>query len=105
MLDKTLVVCMGEFGRTPKINANKGRDHYPRAWSMMLAGGGIQGGRVIGATDKDGVEVKERPGDGARPLRDRLQRPGRRPQEEERVAPGPPIALSDNGVAVKELLS
>ncbi len=61
MLDSTLVVVMGEFGRTPRINNDTGRDHYPRAWSLALAGGGIQGGRVVGSTDKDGVEVKERP--------------------------------------------
>jgi hypothetical protein len=61
MLDETMVVWMGEFGRTPKINDRSGRDHYPRCWSAALAGGGIQGGRVIGASDKDGVEVKERP--------------------------------------------
>jgi uncharacterized protein (DUF1501 family) len=61
MLESTLVLCMGEFGRTPKINKDSGRDHYPRAWSLALAGGGIQGGRVIGETDADGVEVVKRP--------------------------------------------
>jgi hypothetical protein len=52
---------MGEFGRTPKINKDNGRDHYPQAWSLMMAGGGIQGGRVIGATDADGIEVVKDP--------------------------------------------
>ena len=61
MLESTLVLCMGEFGRTPKINKDAGRDHYPRAWSLALAGGGIQGGRVVGASDADGVDVKDRP--------------------------------------------
>lgn len=61
LLDSTLVVCMGEFGRTPKINANEGRDHFARAWSLALAGGGVKGGRVIGATSPDGVEVASRP--------------------------------------------
>jgi hypothetical protein len=61
LLDSTLVICMGEFGRTPKINADQGRDHYPRAWSLALAGGGIQGGRVVGATDADGVDVAKDP--------------------------------------------
>ena len=61
MLDSTLVVCMGEFGRTPKINANNGRDHYPRVFSGLIAGGGIPGGRVIGSSDKDGVDIKDRP--------------------------------------------
>jgi len=54
LLDRTLVVCMGEFGRTPKINVHTGRDHYPRVnWSLM-AGGGVKTGRFIGGTDKGG---------------------------------------------------
>ncbi len=63
-LDSTLVIWMGEFGRTPKITANQGtpgRNHYPRAWSLALFGGGIKGGQVIGKTDKEGAEVIERP--------------------------------------------
>ena len=51
LLDETLIIWMGEFGRTPRINRNEGRDHYPQAWSAVLAGGGIRGGQVIGATD------------------------------------------------------
>jgi hypothetical protein len=60
LLDNTLVIWMGDFGRTPKLNTrgNKpGRDHYPRAWSSVLVGGGIKGGQVIGQTDKEGAEV------------------------------------------------
>jgi hypothetical protein len=60
-LDKTLVIWMGEFGRTPRINPRNGRDHYPRAFSVALAGGGIKGGQVVGATSADGVDVAERP--------------------------------------------
>jgi hypothetical protein len=63
LLDSTLVLWMGEFGRTPNINARgakPGRDHYPRAWSMAMFGGGIKGGRTIGKTDKEGAEVVER---------------------------------------------
>jgi hypothetical protein len=64
LLDSTLVIWMGEFGRTPKINsrgAKPGRDHYPRAWSTVLAGGGLKGGQVIGKTDKEGAVVEQRP--------------------------------------------
>ena len=50
MLDETLVVWMGEFGRTPKINKNESRDHWPQCWSLALGGGGVQGGQVIGDT-------------------------------------------------------
>jgi hypothetical protein len=64
LLDSTLVVWMGEFGRTPNINARgakPGRDHYPRAWSIAMFGGGIKGARVVGKTDKEGASVVERP--------------------------------------------
>src|SRR5262249_43065035 len=60
-LDKTLVIWLGEFGRTPRINAQTGRDHYPRAFSAALAGGGIKGGQVVGATSADGTDVRSRP--------------------------------------------
>ena len=61
LLDTTLVVWMGEFGRTPKINADAGRDHWPGCYSVLLAGGGIRGGQVIGASDSIGAYPKERP--------------------------------------------
>jgi uncharacterized protein (DUF1501 family) len=61
MLDSTLVIWMGEFGRTPRINARGGRDHFPRAFNVALAGGGIRGGQVIGKTDSGGESVTERP--------------------------------------------
>ena len=63
-LDDTLVVWMGDFGRTPKINkrgAQPGRDHYPRAWTSVMAGGGIKGGQVVGKTDKEGATVQDSP--------------------------------------------
>ena len=52
LLDNTLVVAMGEFGRTPKINPAGGRDHWPQCWTMSMAGGGVKGGQVIGASDE-----------------------------------------------------
>jgi uncharacterized protein (DUF1501 family) len=52
---------MGEFGRTPKINENKGRDHFPAAWSTVLCGGGIRGGQVVGKSSPDGMTVAEHP--------------------------------------------
>lgn len=60
-LDSTLVVWMGDFGRTPRINEKGGRDHFPACSSVVLAGGGVRGGQVIGATDQDGAEVRDRP--------------------------------------------
>ncbi len=61
LLEETMVVAMGEFGRTPKVNPAGGRDHWPQAWSTLMAGGGIQGGRVIGATDEIGAYPVDRP--------------------------------------------
>ena len=61
LLDSTLVIAMGEFGRSPWMNAARGRDHYPNAWSMMMTGCGLKRGVVTGATDVDGVDVVEKP--------------------------------------------
>jgi hypothetical protein len=60
LLATTTVVWMGEFGRTPRINPNGGRDHYPNAWSVVLGGGGIKGGQVYGRTSKDGATVEDK---------------------------------------------
>jgi hypothetical protein len=61
MLDNTLVVALGEFGRTPKINPAGGRDHWPSVFTVLMAGGGVQGGRVIGSSDEIGAQPKDRP--------------------------------------------
>ena len=59
LLDSTTIIWMGEFGRTPQINGRMGRDHYPKAWTAVLAGGGIAGGQAHGRTSRDGLEVEE----------------------------------------------
>ena len=61
LLDSTLILCLGEFGRTPKINGNTGRDHWPGSWSVALAGGGLRHGQAIGSTDEGGMKVADRP--------------------------------------------
>ena len=61
LLQQTLVVCVGEFGRTPKINGDNGRDHFPDVFSALLAGGGINVGQVLGESSEDGSEIKHRP--------------------------------------------
>ena len=64
LLDSTLIVCLGEFGRTPKINKNNnvpGRQHWPSCYSAILAGGGVRGGMVYGESDKIGAYVKDKP--------------------------------------------
>jgi len=61
LLDDTVILWMGEFGRTPRINGNAGRDHWARSWSVVAGGGGIEGGKVIGATNADGTRVTTEP--------------------------------------------
>lgn len=60
LLDETLVVLASEFGRTPEINVNEGRDHYPKAFTALMAGGGVKGGTIYGKTDERGAEVIEK---------------------------------------------
>jgi hypothetical protein len=62
-LKDTVILWMGDFGRTPKINQNAGRDHWPRCWSVALGGGNIKGGVAYGSTDADGTSVKDNPVD------------------------------------------
>jgi hypothetical protein len=61
LLDRTVLVWMGEFGRTPTINGDQGRDHFPTAWSAVLGGGGIRGGQVLGKTSAGGEAIEQRP--------------------------------------------
>jgi uncharacterized protein (DUF1501 family) len=60
LADSTLVVWMGDFGRTPIINKDSGRDHWPQCYSVVLSGGGIRGGQVVGASDRTGAYPAER---------------------------------------------
>ncbi len=104
MLDDTLVVCMSEFGRTPKINASAGRDHWGNVFSLALAGGGIRGGHVHGASDAIGGEPKDgvvRPPDLLATLFHCL---GHSPSTELHDALGRPFPIS-RGEPVREILS
>ncbi|QDU91565.1 hypothetical protein Pla175_49940 [Pirellulimonas nuda] len=104
MLDDTLVIWTGEFGRTPKINPRGGRDHYPRAFNSMLAGGGVRGGQVIGQTDAAGADVTERPV-GVKDLFQTVYTSlGIDPSIENQSLIGRPIKLVDEGSPVTELL-
>ena len=60
LLESTLVIAMGEFGRTPHQNINGGRDHWPQCWSLALGGGGIRGGQIIGSSDATGASIADR---------------------------------------------
>jgi Protein of unknown function (DUF1501) len=104
-LERTLVIWMGEFGRTPRINPNNGRDHYPRAFSIALAGAGIRGGRVIGATSDGGNDVTQRPVGVADLFCTFCQSLGIDPRKENVTPIGRPIRLVDGGQPVRELFS
>ncbi|QEH37896.1 hypothetical protein OJF2_64880 [Aquisphaera giovannonii] len=104
LLDSTLVVWMGEFGRTPRINQNAGRDHWPRSWSVVVGGGGLKGGQTIGATDKDGVDVVDRPV-GVMDLIATMTKSMNINVETQYTTPrGRPIKVVDGGQPIKELI-
>jgi len=105
MLDRTLVIWMGEFGRTPKVNPRTGRDHYPRAFNVALAGAGIHGGQVIGSTTPDGTDVKARPVSVPDLFCSFYQALRINPRKENMSTLGRPIKLMDKGQAVKELFA
>ncbi|MEM7233637.1 MAG: DUF1501 domain-containing protein [Planctomycetota bacterium] len=106
LLDSTLVLVMGEFGRTPKINTNGGRDHWPNVFSVALAGGGVQGGQVVGSSDALGELPKDRPvspSDLAATIYTLL---GVDPARELKTSDGRPIRLTPDGSKViPELVS
>jgi uncharacterized protein (DUF1501 family) len=103
LLERTLVIWMGEFGRTPRINANTGRDHWPGAFSIALAGAGIRGGRVIGATDESGARVTQRPVTVPDLFCTFCQALGVNPRREIRTSIGRPMRIVDGGQSVREL--
>lgn len=104
-LDQTLIIWMGEFGRTPNINARTGRDHYPRAFSAALAGGGIKGGQVIGKTDRLGRAVVERPVEVTDLFCTFCQALQINPRKENLSGVGRPMKIVDGGQPVKELFA
>lgn len=106
LLDRTLVVVMGEFGRTPKINVNAGRDHYPRVNWCLMAGGGVQAARLIGGTDKGGEAPDDatqlKPDDIAATLYHAL---GIDPRAEYHTNTGRPVMLVPEGRVMDELFA
>jgi uncharacterized protein (DUF1501 family) len=105
MLANTLVVWMGEFGRTPVINPNAGRDHFPLAWSTVLAGAGVKGGQAVGSTGKDGAAVVERPVGVGDFLATVFTAVGVDPTKENQTWEGRPISLVPKGSkAIAELV-
>ncbi|MGB7343463.1 MAG: DUF1501 domain-containing protein [Pirellulaceae bacterium] len=105
MLEDTLVIAMGEFGRSPWLNEARGRDHYPKAWSMAMAGAGIRGGVVHGSTDELGHEVAENAVDNRQLFATIFSALGIDPHEEYEL-PGLPTfsRVEENAAPVRELL-
>ncbi|GAC1449053.1 MAG: DUF1501 domain-containing protein [Isosphaeraceae bacterium] len=103
-LDSTLVVATGEFGRTPRINAAGGRDHWPRVWSAAMAGGGIRGGQVVGASDSQGAEPLDRPVTPAELLATIYRSLGIDPTSPVHVDDGPVTPLPENVSFIEEIL-
>jgi uncharacterized protein (DUF1501 family) len=104
LLDKTMLTCLSEFGRTPKVNPAGGRDHWPNCWTISFAGGGVKGGRVVGKSDDIGAYPVERPVKPAEVVATIYQSLG---LDLETNLPGPqsrPFALVDPGTQpIKEL--
>jgi len=105
LLDDTLVLAMGEFGRTPKVNDKAGRDHWGRAGSMLWAGAGVARGKVIGATDKNGAFVTDRPVRPADVAWTVYEALGIDPAKELRTPEGRPVSILAEGATVSELYS
>jgi hypothetical protein len=105
LLESTLVVALGEFGRTPKINKDAGRDHWPHAMSVVMAGAGIPGGQIVGATDAKGYNASEnvyRPEDFAASLYTKM---GIDPHQTLHTNTGRPVHLVNQGRLIKELFA
>jgi hypothetical protein len=103
LLERTLVIWMGEFGRSPRINLTAGRDHYPHAFNAFLAGCGVQGGRVVGATDKLGAEVVDRPISVEDLFCTFCHALGMDPRRENQSNVGRPVKVVEHGAAVREV--
>ncbi len=102
LLDSTLVIWTGEFGRTPRVNPNSGRDHFPRAFTSILAGGGVKGRQVIGSTDAGGDAVQDRPVSVNDFLRTACHSLSIDADKQNMSSIGRPIKIVDGGEVVKE---
>ncbi len=104
LLETTSIVWMGEFGRTPRINQNAGRDHWPRSWSVVVGGGSIKGGQVVGATDKDGVDIVDHPVGVMDLIATLTQSMGINIATQYTTPRGRPMKVVDGGAPIKELV-
>jgi hypothetical protein len=105
LLAETLVLVMGEFGRTPKINKDTGRDHWGQAGSLLFAGAGVGRGQIVGATDKQGAYVTRRPVAPADVACTVYEAMGIDPRKQLRTPDGRPVEILDQGESVRELFA
>lgn len=105
LLEQTVVLWMGEFGRTPRINGNAGRDHWARSWSVVVGGGGIEGGRVVGATNEDGTRVTTEPYSSEDLMATVCQTLGISLETVFTAANGRPMKIAGGGKVIAELFS
>jgi uncharacterized protein (DUF1501 family) len=105
LLKSTLILWMGEFGRTPKINENDGRDHYPQVWSAVMAGGGVRGGQALGETSPDGTTIVTPSIHVPDLMATAATLVGMNPQKSFDTPVGRPIAITDGGRALRELIA
>ncbi len=103
-LDETLVIAMGEFGRTPKLNMRGGRDHWPRVFSVVMAGGGVRGGQVIGSSDSIGESPKDRPVTPYELAYTIYELLGVDPNSDLHTADGRPVQINQGGKTISELI-
>ena len=104
LLESTLVVCMGEFGRTPRINRNSGRDHFPRCFSALIAGGGSKGGAVHGRSTPDAMEPKDDPVSIGELYATLLSMLRIDPLKENKLAIGRSIQMADSSLPIEALI-
>lgn len=105
LLKDTMIVWMGEFSRTPRINADAGRDHWARAWSVVVGGGGIKGGQAVGATNADGTEVVGEPYSSEDLMASVCQGLGISLETTFTSRNGRPMKIANSGKIIKELFS
>jgi hypothetical protein len=103
LLDTTTIVWMGEFGRTPRINQNAGRDHHPGSWSVVVGGGGMKNGQAIGATGADGMEIVDHPVGVVDVIATLTKSMGINLATQYTTPRGRPIKIVDGGQPIKEL--
>ena len=104
LLEDTIVLCMGEFGRTPRINGTAGRDHWARSWSIVAGGGGIVGGKIVGGTNEDGTRVTTEPYSAEDLMSTVCQAMGISLKKSYTAGNGRPMMIAGGGKVIEELL-